>query len=377
MFNRLLNLKYFLIISLYLFIAIGAAAATTLNEETKCTVVINELMSAKQRLIADEDGDYNDWVELYNCTDKNLELTNWYLSDRLNNLKKWQFPKIHIPAKGFLTLWVSGKDKVEQNGNSEIAIHTNFKIKRTGEPIILSNTRGEIIDQSPHIALSAHEVAGRLPDGGSEFFILKEPSPNAKNESAIAPIHIESPTFSHQSGFYDEPFELSLMHPNEQAVIYYTLDGSEPDPENLNGQTYQYKNHYQLPTASNEVINTNEQLLQNTYITYPYTKPIQLSDRNYEPDRIARIATTIEEEPNYFPKPEPSKHWMNRTIHTFNNGLAQINRGIGNLNRLLNRIGSKIKQWHTEEPQRPGQKQFIPEVKELPYWEYTGKNLLK
>lgn len=44
--------------------------------------------------------------------------------------------------------------------------------------------------------------------------------------------------FSHPSGFYDQPFALRLSHPERDAVIYYTLDGSDPDPGNVTGSVY-------------------------------------------------------------------------------------------------------------------------------------------
>lgn len=43
------------------------------------------------------------------------------------------------------------------------------------------------------------------------------------------------PSFSHDSGFYDQPFDLVLTHPYPGVQIFYTLDGSIPDPDKLDG----------------------------------------------------------------------------------------------------------------------------------------------
>src|SRR5699024_12279331 len=58
---------------------------------------------------------------------------------------------------------------------------------------------------------------------------------------------LDAPRFSHHSGFYTQPFELTLAHPDDGVNIYYTLDGSEPDPNTLDGRTYRYKKRNQQP----------------------------------------------------------------------------------------------------------------------------------
>lgn len=339
----------------------------------QCRLVINEFMPAKQRIIADEEGDYEDWIELYNCSDEAIDLARWYLSDRYEQPRQWQFPDITLPAKGFLIVWASGKDRV-----SAEALHTNFRINAQGESLLLSDADGVLIDEIPPVAVTAHEVVGRYPDGVGALAILEQASPNAPNAQALAPALIEPPQFSHESGFYEEAFELELSHPDERVTIYYTLDGSEPDPENLTGSTYRYKNSYQQPLmGQRKPIQPSKEFAENTYITHLYETPITIVDRSYESDRLARISTTIEEQPDYFPEPEFSDHWMNQTIHKTNEAIAQVNRGVGNLNRLFNRLVRSAKRWRTGEEHPVGKTQFVMNVPELPYWEYTGRHLEK
>lgn len=42
---------------------------------------------------------------------------------------------------------------------------------------------------------------------------------------------LEKPVFSRSGGFYKNDFELDITHPDPEAIIYYTMDGSEPDAE--------------------------------------------------------------------------------------------------------------------------------------------------
>src|SRR5690625_696890 len=365
------NSYFFVALLCFLFIASGMALRA--YADSGCSVTINEFMPAKQRVLADEDGDYEDWIELYNCSDEAIDLTDWYLSDRQDRPLQWQFPSVSIPAQGYLLVWASGKDRVDGQ-----ELHTNFRINAAGELLLLSNAAGELIDEIPPIEAQAHEVVGRSPDGLGEVMILAKPTPEANNAAAITPALIEPPRFSHESGFYDEEFELSLSHPDENVTIYYTLDGSEPDPENLQGSTYRYKNNYQQPPEKEgEQVQITNEFLEGSYQTYVYDAPIMIVDRSYEPDRLAHISTTIDEAPDYFPGPEYSDHWMNNAIEKTNNVIAQINRGSNNLNRLFNRLVRSFKRWQTGEDHPVGKTRFVMTVPDLPYWEYTGRHLFK
>src|SRR5690625_5619409 len=89
------------------------------------------------------------------------------------------------------------------------------------------------------------------------------------------------------------------------------------------------------------------------------------------------FSTTIVENPDYFPEPEFSDHWMNNVVQVSNDGIAQLNRAGDNLNNLFNRIVRNIKQWHSGEKRPVGKTRFVVNVLQLPYREYTGKNLYK
>ena len=48
-------------------------------------------MASNQSTLMDEDGDFPDWIELYNPTTDTIFLNNYYLSDDTLNLRKWKF----------------------------------------------------------------------------------------------------------------------------------------------------------------------------------------------------------------------------------------------------------------------------------------------
>jgi hypothetical protein len=85
--------------------------------------VINEICPRNSMTLADEDGDFGDWIEIYNGTGEWLNLANWYLTDKLNNLSKWQFPDIGLAPDSFMVVFASGKDRKVIVNHWETAIH--------------------------------------------------------------------------------------------------------------------------------------------------------------------------------------------------------------------------------------------------------------
>ena len=73
---------------------------------------INEVVSSNS-VYFDEDGDTPDWIELHNYGTQNINLENWTISDDVNDLSKWSFPNVTIPANDYLLLWASNKDRYQ------------------------------------------------------------------------------------------------------------------------------------------------------------------------------------------------------------------------------------------------------------------------
>ncbi len=127
------------------------------------SVVINELMAANTKSLTDPQGQYEDWLELHNLTDKTVNLTGMYLTDKVDNLKKWEFPEnTTIPAHGYLLVWL------DENGNAESGLHANFKLSRNGETVILvdADTRSnQVLDRVTFEKQEKDVALGRWPNG--------------------------------------------------------------------------------------------------------------------------------------------------------------------------------------------------------------------
>ena len=189
-------------------------------------LVINEILSSNEDGIQDEDGDFEDWIELYNGTSSIINLKGYMLSDDLNNPDRWVFPEVLIYPSDHLILFASGKDRTDGS-----FLHTNFSISKNGEPIILSDTTGYIIDYVPAQYIPSDISYGRYPDGAPDFFFFATPTPGTPNSSNHFEEFLNPPVFSHSGGCYTSPFQLTLSAP-DSAIVYYTTDGSYPDQQN-------------------------------------------------------------------------------------------------------------------------------------------------
>jgi hypothetical protein len=111
------------------------------NNAHAASPVISEFMAANTSTLADEDGDFGDWIELYNPTSASISLAGWALSDDEKYPTKWIFPAVSIPGHGFLLVFADGKNRT----NTTARLHTNFSLDPDGESVLLTNPQGEIV----------------------------------------------------------------------------------------------------------------------------------------------------------------------------------------------------------------------------------------
>lgn len=104
-------------------------------------VLVTEFMAANNSGLADEGGEFSDWIELYNTTSGSVPLQGWSLSDDPKAPAQWRFPAVTLPARGFMVVFASGKNRVDPKGK----LHTNFKLSPEGGSLLLANPDGEIV----------------------------------------------------------------------------------------------------------------------------------------------------------------------------------------------------------------------------------------
>src|SRR5438067_8722783 len=72
---------------------------------------ISEFMASNQSTLADEDGDYSDWIELHNPDTTAVNLDGWFLTDNGSKKTKWMLPAVTLPPDGFLVVFASNKNR--------------------------------------------------------------------------------------------------------------------------------------------------------------------------------------------------------------------------------------------------------------------------
>ena len=128
-------------------------------------IVINEFLAVNDSLgtTRDSEGETDDWIELYNNTDTEMDLSDVFLSDNPENKFKWQFPAgTIIPAAGYLIVWC------DEDGGQP-GLHASFKLNRDGEQVFLSNADGSTIDEIDFGFQQNNVSVSRVPNGTGNF----------------------------------------------------------------------------------------------------------------------------------------------------------------------------------------------------------------
>ncbi|MBK9015293.1 MAG: lamin tail domain-containing protein [Saprospiraceae bacterium] len=162
------------ILAMLFFLAFGKMSAQS-------AVVINEVMASNVATIADQDGEFDDWVELYNNSNSTVDLSGWFLSDNPDNPDKWDFPaNTSIPAGGYLIVWAD-------EDSSQVGLHANFKLSAAGEQLLLINASGSTVQDIAFGAQQADKGYARSPNGTGSF-VIKNPTFKANNDTGISAV---------------------------------------------------------------------------------------------------------------------------------------------------------------------------------------------
>ena len=133
--NRRLTLC--LAASAILSLALGLTRAAALP-------IISEVMASNASTLADQDGDFADWVEIYNPDSTADNLGGYYLSDKASKPTKWKFPAVSLPPGGFLVVFCSQKNYTAVGQ----PLATSFNLSAGGGYIGLTEPDGKTVASS-------------------------------------------------------------------------------------------------------------------------------------------------------------------------------------------------------------------------------------
>jgi len=140
-------------------------------------LIINEVMSKNTYTIG-LDGEYYDYIELYNGYDYDIDLDGYYLSDDDNHYK-WRFEDTEIKSKSYLMVYASELDYCNDN-----VCHTNFKLSDKGESLTLSNKNGKVISKIKYGNM-INDVSYGYKDNQYVYFYQGTPNEENVGDSSL------------------------------------------------------------------------------------------------------------------------------------------------------------------------------------------------
>ncbi|HUW04880.1 MAG TPA: OadG family transporter subunit [Williamwhitmania sp.] len=140
---------------------------------------INEVLLINKTSYLDNFGDRSAWIEIFNTAYNKVNIAGCYLTDDLNNPKKYRIaksdPNTVIPTRAFTIFFVDDK-------TTHGTFHTNFVLDSTSRFIALFDVNGRtLIDSMTLPPMKADVSYGRYTDGGAKLAFLKQNTPMATN----------------------------------------------------------------------------------------------------------------------------------------------------------------------------------------------------
>ncbi|MEP4077974.1 lamin tail domain-containing protein [Haloferula sp.] len=188
------------------------------------SVQISEVVADNKYSLRDGYDDSPDWIELRNTGNNPVDLTGWGLSDDPSDLMQWVFPATIMAPHSTLIVFAS---KEEPSLDPAGYLHADFKLSADGDSVYLTQSDGTtVVDNLVGFpALDRDLSYARDLEG---LWTFMEPTPNAVNMGEKYSGWLEPLVWSHNRGFHDTAFTLTVTSENPGATILYSLDGSEP-----------------------------------------------------------------------------------------------------------------------------------------------------
>ena len=188
-------------------------------------LVINEIMPANIDVCMDPSFNYGSWIELYNKSAQDIDITGWYLSDDAADRQQCPLGNRSriVKAGGFLTLWFGHLDDYCLN-------QIEFSMDYDSGHVYLFDTGGSEICSVEYQAIPARISYARTTDGGDTWSMTGYPTPGATNTtSKFASAQLAAPKVNTDSRIYTGQMSFNVDVP-QGATLYYTLNGSTPAP---------------------------------------------------------------------------------------------------------------------------------------------------
>jgi hypothetical protein len=155
------------------------AESADMNMETPTSpfvnvIVVNELMSSNDTAHADDNGEFDDWIELYNASADPINLGGWRISDEEDYDGAFEFTdEVVIEGNGYLLVWAD-------NDTDQGPVHTSFKLSGDGEAVVIYDADGALVQLLEFGEIATDTSYGRHSD--ESYDNLETFTPGMPNE---------------------------------------------------------------------------------------------------------------------------------------------------------------------------------------------------
>jgi hypothetical protein len=139
---------------------------------------INEIVPDNDGTLVDEDGQADDWLELYNPGPEPVELSSFTLLS--GGAPPQPLPSQKLAAGQAVVLWADGN-------RAQGPRHLGFKLAAKGEHLVLRAADGTVADELSYPEMATNEAYARLPDGTGAFQRCRYTSPGRANGATCGP----------------------------------------------------------------------------------------------------------------------------------------------------------------------------------------------
>ena len=151
------------------------------SSPVKAQLYINEFLASNNTCFAGPEGDYPDWIEIYNAGSTAVDLGGYWMSDDLNEPDKRE--QIPTTSPLLTTVQPGGFILFYANGNAAGSVlNFNFKLSANGEHVGLwMPDKTTVVDTISYDAQTTDVSFGRSPSGGFVWYYFTIPTPGAAN----------------------------------------------------------------------------------------------------------------------------------------------------------------------------------------------------
>ena len=187
------------------------------------SLLITEFLASNEDVLYDEDGQNEDWIEIYNPTDAAVDLDGWYLTDNRDDLDKWQFPAVTIGGGDYRVVFASDKNRRDPDGE----LHTNFKLDPDGEYLALVMPDGETVvhDYAPEFPEQVRNSSYGLTQEVTTLILEGTPVSYLVPSSAADATDTSGTPWT-EPGFDDSAWASRLL---DKPVRVTEIDAGQPD----------------------------------------------------------------------------------------------------------------------------------------------------